>query len=151
MTARRCGDGSRWRLAATATRSRMIIFHVKGALLDRRLIWPGSDEITRQGLVADIAGAGVPLSRVEEPLVLCGSISQNSTERARGSSNRARPGWGAPPRRSGRRGAGARLSGEAEMNPLMQQLLREHEYLRERLRTEFSDIDDETCGTRWKG
>ena len=48
----------------------MLVFHAEGGLVDRRLIWAGSEAITRQGTLADIAGRGLPWEYAEEGLML---------------------------------------------------------------------------------
>jgi hypothetical protein len=48
----------------------MLVFHVEGGLLDRRLVWTGSEEITREGRIADIAGAGLQMDQVDAAMSL---------------------------------------------------------------------------------
>jgi hypothetical protein len=48
----------------------MLVFHAEGGLVDRRLIWAGSEAITRRGALADIVGRGLPTECAEEGLML---------------------------------------------------------------------------------
>jgi hypothetical protein len=48
----------------------MLVFHAEGGLVDRRLIWAGSEAITRQGTLADIAGRRLPSEYADEALML---------------------------------------------------------------------------------
>jgi hypothetical protein len=48
----------------------MLVFHAEGGLVDRRLVWAGSEAITRQGTIADIMGRGLPSEYADEALML---------------------------------------------------------------------------------
>ena len=48
----------------------MLVFHAEGGLVDRRLIWRGSETITRQGVIADIVGRGLAAEYADEALML---------------------------------------------------------------------------------